>query len=249
MDQTPSETPLMEQIPIDCACVIHGDLYGWEYVERLYAMLCKNFSVPVRMHVFTEAYRPVPLPMIKHTLKDWPGVAGRKKAWWYKMQMFSPKQFSGRMLYFDLDVVITGSLDSLLSLRPDYFWTIRDFKYLWKPYWRGINSSVMFWNVSEFGHIWKTFKAQNITEIMRQYPGDQDFLTSIIDPGRLKFIDENWVKSWRWQVLDGGMDFKRRRYLSPGSGSNIDPATKIVVFHGNPKPHELNDANIIRYWV
>jgi hypothetical protein len=64
---------------IDCACVIHGNLYPWEYVERLYHMIQTNLACPVRFHVFTEHDRPVPATMIKHILQDWPGIAGRKE--------------------------------------------------------------------------------------------------------------------------------------------------------------------------
>ena len=27
---------------VDCACVIHGSVYSWDYVERLYSMLIAN---------------------------------------------------------------------------------------------------------------------------------------------------------------------------------------------------------------
>lgn len=233
---------------INCACVIHGDLYPWSYVENLHQMLRQNFSVPTKLHVFTERGRAVPDYMVKHNLVDWPGVAGKKRAWWYKMQMFNPEHYSGPMLYFDLDVVITGDLNWVLQLDPSKFWSIRDFRYLWRPKWQGINSSMMWWDTGKFEYIWQDFKSKNLNSIMSVYAGDQDYLTAMIDPKQLRFVDQDLVKSWRWQVKDGGMDMRTRVYRRPDAGSIIDPKTSVIVFHGTPKPHEIADPVIAKYW-
>ena len=79
---------------IDCACVIHGNGYDWIYVDRLYSMLKRGLSNDIRMHVYTEANRKVPEPYVKHELKEWAGVSGSKKSWWYKMQLFNPENFA-----------------------------------------------------------------------------------------------------------------------------------------------------------
>jgi hypothetical protein len=243
-----SKTPV-EQTELNCACVIHGDMYDWSYVDRLYSMLKRNFSVPIKFHVFTELGRDVPDHMIKHVLTDWPGVGGKKKGWWYKMQMFDPGHIQGQVLYFDLDVVITGNLDWVLTLDSEQFWTIRDFKYLWRPQWQGINSSMMYWNTLKFGKIWHNFQGRQIAAVMREFHGDQDFLTATIPGHLVKFVDHQLIKSWRWQVKDGGMDMRTRIYRSPNTGSIIDPTTKVVVFHGSPKPHEINDPAILKHWM
>ena len=44
------------------------------------------------------------------------------------------------------------------------------------------------------------------------------------------------------------MDFRYRKPLNPGGDSTIDSKTSIVIFHGNPKPHEVNDSLISRHW-
>lgn len=235
--------------PIDCACVIHGKVYTWDYVERLFAMLTRNFSCPINLHVFTEHDRPVPGHMIKHILTDWPGVSGKKKAWWYKMQMFNPEHVKGQLLYFDLDTVISGDLDWIRTLPTQYFWAIKDFKYLWRANWQGINSSVMYWDTVKYSHIWQNFQQRDLSSILGLYPGDQDYLTEMIDKKDVKFLPENSVKSWRWQVHDGGMDFRSRAYRRPGAGAVLDPHTKIMIFHGTPKPHEIHDPVIERFWT
>jgi hypothetical protein len=151
---------------VDCACVIHGDAYNWVYVDRLFNMLKANCSYDIRLHVFTEATREVPAPYIKHTLTEWPGIAGPRKSWWYKMQMFNSKHFQGRLLYLDLDVVITKNLDWMWDTSESYFWSIRDFKYLWRPHWNTLNSSVMLWDTKKYQWVWDKFSAQNINSLV-----------------------------------------------------------------------------------
>jgi hypothetical protein len=233
---------------VDCACVIHGSVYTWDYVERLYSMLIANSSRKIRMHVFTEPERVVPSYMIKHVLEEWPGISGPKKSWWYKMQMFDSNYIPGRVFYLDLDTVVVGNIDWIWELSDDYFWAIRDFKYLWRPGWHGLNSSVMTWNTTKFDWIWRAFRKQDIVLLSKKYHGDQDYLDTVLTDKHLRFIADGVAKSWRWQCKDGGMDMKSRQYRSPGSGTSLAPDTKIVVFHGHPKPHELADPLISQLW-
>lgn len=232
----------------NCACVIHGDLYDWVYVDRLYNMLQANSKHIIQMHVFTEDSRDVPAPYIKHSLVEWPGIAGPKKSWWYKMQMFNPENNLGRVLYLDLDTIIVGSIDWAWELSDRYFWAIRDFKHLWRTSWSGINSSVMIWDSDKFNWIWKDFTSKNINALIQQFHGDQDYLNSILDEKKRRFFQHDFVKSWRWEAKDGGLNVNTRLYNKPNSGTTIDPATKILVFHGNPKPHEITDPVIEKFW-
>lgn len=238
----------MKNNVMDCACVIHGDRYDWTYVERLYNMLKRNSTYDISFHVFTEKKRTVPPHMIKHVLEDWPGVAGPKKAWWYKMQMFNPAHVSGKLLYMDLDVVITKNIDWMWNLDTRYFWAIRDFKCLWRPTWRGMNSSIMLWDTTHWNKIWTEFQNRNIAATVKQFHGDQDFLNSLITDKHLRFFDQDAIKSWRWQIKDGGLDMKTRSYNKLGAGSVLDPKTAVMIFHGSPKPHEIADPVISQYW-
>ena len=116
---------------IDCGCVLHGEYYTLDYAKKLEAGLRRNFSCPIRFHIWTEKAREVPKHWHKHSLKDL-GVKGPKKSWWYKTQIFRNKDFQGRLFYFDLDIIISGNLDWMLRLSSEKFWAVRDFRYLWK---------------------------------------------------------------------------------------------------------------------
>jgi hypothetical protein len=232
---------------VDCACVIHSDGYDWQYVEKLYNMVSRNISKPVRFHVYTEADRAVPDTMIKHVLTEWPGVAGPKQSWWYKMQLFDNTHFSGQLLYFDLDVVITGNLDWILTLSQRNFWAIHDFKRLWKHSSRTINSSVMYFDTKEYQYVWNQFQQQSLTSIMSKYKGDQDFITDTVNPRHLRYFDLDRVLSWRWQIVNDGVN-KHRLLERTTIPIKIPESASILVFHGDPKPHCVNDSVIIKYW-
>lgn len=231
---------------INCACLIHGNGYSWDYVDKLYNMLRRNLSQDILLHVYTEPERKVPEYMIKHELRDL-GVSGPKKSWWYKLQLFNAKHYKGPLLYFDLDVVITDNIDWITKQPLEYFWAPRDFKRLWSPNHTGINSSVMWWNTEKFHDVWLNFREQNFPLLQRRYPGDQDFLSDVISQNRRRFFDEKLVKSWKWECFEGGFDFKRRSNKMPGTGTKTNGAG-ILVFHGNPKPAEVSDAFVVSHW-
>lgn len=233
----------------NCACVLHGKKYDWTYVEKLRNMLRRNLSREVRMHVFTEKERKIPDDYIKHQLTEWPGISGPKKSWWYKMQMFDPARIQGQVLYLDLDVVIMRDISWIYDLHPSYFWAIHDFRRLWKPSWKGINSSMMYWDTQKYAYIWDNFCAQNIAATVKRFHGDQDYLSSVINPGDMRYLPSAYIRSWRWQIKDGGMDFNTRVYKRPDAGSVLDPDAQIIIFHGEPKPHQLVEPWISANWT
>lgn len=233
--------------PVDCACVIHGDAYDWQYVDRLYHMLNKHLSNGARLHVYTEAGRSVPAPMIKHELEDW-GISGPKRSWWYKIQLFNKEHFSGPLLYFDLDTVIVNNIDWICQQSTNYFWSVRDFKYLWRPSDCKVNSSIMWWDTEKFDGIWQAFKRQDLKKILIKNHGDQDYIYKALGSADTRYFDIERIKSWRWQCLDGGFNFKRKCYMRPGTGTSIDARTSVIVFHGKPKPSEIQDPLIKHHW-
>lgn len=239
------------QLPdtVNVGCVIHSRGYDWCYVERLYNMVTRNMPVPIRFHVWTEHDRSVPPHMIKHCLHEWPGVSGPRKSWWYKMQMFDPQYHAGDLLYFDLDVVITGDLSWIVQETTDRFWILRDFRYLQNSrVQHNVNSSIMWWNVPRWQSVWDEFSRRNITDVVRTYHGDQDLINALVPAHQRQFFEDRRVQSWRWQAHDGGWDFRTRRPRAPGTGTVIQDGVSVLVFHGRPKPHQTNDLLVHTHW-
>jgi hypothetical protein len=234
---------------IDCACVIHSDKYDWRYVDNLYRMLDRCSARDIRLHVWTEAHRSVPANYIKHELTEWPGVSGPRKSWWYKMQMFNPRHGIGTpLLFFDLDTVIVNSIDWIMDLPLDRFWAVRDFRYLWRTDRQEINSSIMYWDPNRFHWIWDGWIKQDRNAMIKRFSGDQDYLNSVLPRDQIGFLDQHRVLSYRWQIKDGGWDNHRRAHRNPGAGAHIPVESSVIVFHGSPKPHEVQERSILAHW-
>lgn len=232
---------------INCACLIHDKLYDWQYVDKLYSSLQRNLTPRVILHVYTEPFRKVPAPYIKHNLVEWPGIRGPRQSWWYKIQLFNADYYSGPMLYLDLDTVITGNLDWIWHLDLTKFWYVRDFQYLFRPYLNTVNSSVMWFDTAKFSNVFTDFD-HNVLYRTNGYKGDQDYIDRAVTLYQRQAFDTNRVKSWRWQVADGGFDLTTAKPLSEPQPTVIDSTTSLLIFHGNPKPHEIIDNNLRQYW-
>jgi hypothetical protein len=165
--------------------------------------------------------------------------------WWSKVGLFKPGVFTGDVLYLDLDVVITDRLDGLVSLLEQdrtKVWALDDFGYpLSKPR-HGIggdmkrllggigtvNSSVMLWNGDTGRKVWDDFKPEKMDEVH----GDQNWITQALWPHTLRLIPEGWAKSYKYNLSRG----------DPG----IAP---IMVFHGEPKPHQVYESWVAEHWL
>ena len=89
------------------ACVLRsGGDFDAEYVERLRDGVAANLSLPHRFVCLSDIEVPCERVALRH---GWPG-------WWSKLELF--EQLKGRVLYFDLDTVIAGSLNRPRLERP-----------------------------------------------------------------------------------------------------------------------------------
>ena len=174
------------------ACVLkEGGVYDASHVERLREMVAQALSISYRFVCVDDS----PLP-----------------GWWAKISLFEPGRFQGRVLYLDLDVTVTGSLDDLASF-PAPFVAIRDFI---NP---GLNSSVMAWDAEIADHIHAGFTP----DIMDRFHGDQGYITEQM-PNAAKF-PLGWCISYRGSVQP------RNR---------VPKSARVVVFHGRPNPWEVS---------
>jgi hypothetical protein len=164
------------------------------------------------------------------------------------MQLFNPEHHAGPLLYFDLDTVVVGNIDWIWQQPLKYFWAVRDFKYLWRPHDYRVNSSVMWWDTRKFESVWSAFQREDIRRVISRNYGDQDYISNAIPEEDRRLFDVERVVSWRWQCQDGGYNFSRKCYKHPDTGTRLAQRNSVLVFHGSPKPADLQDAVIVRHW-
>lgn len=177
-------------------CVKTGDKYGDDYVLNLRDGIARNFGAH-QFICFTD--KPVDGVTCKPLPADLPG-------WFAKLGLF---KLGRPLIYFDLDVVITGQLSPLLCF--DKFAIIKDW---WLP---GFNSSVMVITGKE-RDIWYRFKPEMIAELTL---GDQQYISQALPKSQT--FPPNWFPSYK------ANDCKAAAPLG----------ALAVIFHGNPKPSEL----------
>jgi hypothetical protein len=142
--------------------------------------------------------------------------------WWQKIGLFAPGFAPGPAIYLDLDVVVCGFIDIWRTLLSAY----TDEQMAMPKNWArsghgGWQSSVMIWNTLPVN----VFDNFDYYKHANEFYGDQEYLT---DQHKQGLITCN--------VLGGVYSYK---YHCRNQCVPLD--VKVVAFHGEPKPHEVND--------
>jgi hypothetical protein len=216
------------------ACVDVGEPYGYldrgrEYVDALWKAVRKNLSIPHRFVCFTDnmpRYGLHPYHVRKAPHPD-------LKGWMNKIALFKPGVFAEgeRVLYLDLDTVITGSLDDIASYAGE-FAMLSDFT---MPHLKA--SGVMAWRGGFGARIWESYEAAGFPEVVR-FAGVDDH------PGG----DGAWVmgQAPRADVLQDLYPGQVASYKV--SGGVLAPQTRICAFHGRPRPHQITNGWVPPLW-
>lgn len=227
-------------------CVCTGVKYGTEYVDKLFNMVNRH-ATNFKFNVITDAKKDW-RPEINQIVVDpiFP-------TWWNKIHMFRDDiGLKGRVLFMDLDVVIFKNIDHFWDFESDAFIIIQDFNRCRIPNYAVRNSSVMKFNAGQESHIWTEF-LDNPQKIMRQFRGDQDYMTARYKQGPIWPAD--WIMSYKWEIgLEPGEKkrsphdkFVKEKYTDKKHGLPEDCC--VAVFHGKPNPAEIqHDPLVIDNW-
>ena len=214
------------------------------HIKQIYNNLGQNCT-DFRLTIFTDQH--VDLPGVRTVrLPDWPISQDPRKLWWYKIAVFQPYDWSGPVLYMDLDTIIIRNIDKFWDYEPDKFCICQDFNRQFLPDYPVSNSSIMRFTPSTVADLYLKF-VENPEKIIRSYRGDQDFITDYFKK-RTDSVwwPRNWAMSYKWEILHGGTrvggpDVKYPEdYLQPNEKHVVPKDCSIVVFHGTPDPYETN---------
>ena len=201
---------------ITVCCVKVNDKYGPEYVNILHAMVKRNLSIPHKFVCITDDTTGInPEIETKEALFS--------DGWWTKLSLFAPKcyDFRGKVLYFDLDVVIVANIKKLATYDAE-FAICRD--WMCSTY----NSSVMLFEADSQTQIWERFNADREAGKKSVRDGDQGFIAAHSTP---RVFPERWISSYK--VHCKGV---------------ADPISPVVLFHGRPNPCEVQDGWVKEHW-
>lgn len=196
--------------------MLNGTKYQDEDVHTLKGMVCRNLEQTHEFWCFSD--RPIRGINCIITDENWPG-------WWAKLLLFRYAPQEDQHLYLDLDTVVTGNLDRLLSNRLSM-----------PANWAqsghgGCQSSVMSW-AGDYSFIPDEFDPSKLEAPERSncgaYEGlwgDQEFITRLMGEPGGEIKPMNHVYSYKYHC----------RQSLPEDAS-------VVCFHGEPKPGQVSDT-------
>jgi hypothetical protein len=194
-------------------CNFRNRTYDIDWVVKLRAMVGRGLSIP-HTFIYLTNYHDQHRPINNMRLSDWDWQWSRLHngwpGWWAKMELFDPTlQLEGRILYLDLDCVITGSLDDIVSFDAPFAimkkHQVRSPVPPWmKPHTKcgrkssyklvhRFNSGCMVWDAGcdEVKRIWDGFDPKMIGV----YKGDQDYISEVIPDAAT--MPDRWFRKLR----------------------------------------------------
>lgn len=167
---------------INIVCVKWGTKYGPEYVNRLYAGVKRNTTVPFKFHCFTDNTTGLQQDIIAHPLKY-----NSLEGWWNKLYLFSDElsiPIGEKIVFLDLDTLIVGNINDVLNLESDSLITARDFLTSIISTIRTndhMQSCIMIWPHGRYANVWRKFIQDPTEAIASVKPhGDQRWIQAEI---------------------------------------------------------------------
>ena len=206
---------------IQIICIKWGTKYSPDYIEKLFRGIQRNTSKEFSFVCFTDNSDGIneekiitkPLP---YYTGDWHSKIGL-----YNKELYNPED---QIFYFDLDTVITGNLDEILSYQGNFI-ILRDFYRK-----NGYGSGLMAWRPHAVDHMWKNYRGTKCRHGDQGWPEEQYPNADI------------WQEMYPEKVVSYKVHVKKERRNNkdftnhPGSLES----SSIVCFHGRPNPHEID---------
>jgi hypothetical protein len=216
---------------VNVICMKWGTKYDPHYVNRLYAMVKRNLTLPFRFVCFTddrtgirEEVDVLPLPSM-----DLP--EGIPERGWNKLATFGEQlgDLEGKAIFLDLDVVIVDNMDCFFDDQRE-FSIIKD--YHRRNAARSIgNSSVYRFEIGRHPEVLDYFR-HNFDQVRATHRNEQAYWSDQMkQKGVLQFWPESWCPSFKHHCIPRGPMSLLREPTCPDGA-------KIVVFHGDPNPPE-----------
>lgn len=221
-------------------CMKWGTRYGPDYVNRLYSMVQRHTKRPTRLVCYTDDTTGIvsgvecfPLPyIVLPERKSHPKASAPiSKLPWRKLALWQKELegVSGDVLFLDLDVVVTGSLDELFDYEPGHFCVARN----WTTPNSGIgNTSIFRFPVGVHTYIYDRIMNE-CERVLATHVNEQVFISREITD--MKFWPEAWCLSFKRSLLPR---WPLNFFVVPP----LPPGTKVVAFPGKPDPDEAMEG-------
>lgn len=229
----------MSQDNVNIACFLWDNWYdkGPEYVDKLYYGIATNIHQGFNFYCFTDninqgfKYKSY-INFIKINLTGKLNILRHKNL--RKLLIHNPdNNIHGRIVVFDLDVIITGSLDEIINYQGN-FCICRS----------PLDEKTIGGNLISFkSEIWKEKLWDSIfnTQIVKKINGSERYFYRQALKGE-QF--DHWEKLFPDQIISYKHHMRNKKI------TEIPNNTRLIWFHGNPKTHVAvaQNSNLAKYW-
>jgi len=219
-------------------CMRWGKRYGADYVNRLYAMVKRNTARPLRFVCFTDdasgydsgiEARPLPHIDLPERVQWFP---------WRKIALWQAplEDITGDVLFFDIDLVITGSIDAFFDHAPEKTFIVAE---NWTQPGSGIgNTSCYRFRVGAHSYLYDNLMADPAAKV-DLHRISQVYISREIR--EMSYWPSEWCQSFKHSLLP---KWPLNHFVTPP----LPPQTRIVAFTGKPDPDEARDGRWPAPW-
>lgn len=204
-----------------------GEGWGEEYVVRLYNGVARNLTVPYRFVCFADDVSRVPEGIEARPLKapSWKGCLP-------KIYLYSPEAgLEGRVLLFDLDNVITGSLDDMAAYDGDI--AVRAW-FAGYPVKKVADGDMIGFRAGcdVTRRLWADLSSDPVAAEKETGGRERWFIRERCTPDL-------------WQDLLPGQIVSYKNHIR---NKDLPENARVVSFHGDPRPHTLDHDWLRTHW-
>jgi len=219
-------------------CMKWGSRYSTQYVNCLWSMIQRQTSRSTRLICYTDDPVGIDAAILTLPISPLPLPARVANKPWRKITLWAQDVpgISGDVLYLDLDVVITGSLDDFFDYQPQSTFCVIE---NWTQIGSGIgNTSCYRFRVGAHPYLY-TRMLEDPESVLAAYRNSQTYISHTIK--EKVFWPDAWCQSFKHSLLPPWpLNFLR----SP----ELPPTTKVVCFTGKPDVDEARDGRWEALW-
>lgn len=167
------------------ACVLRqGGKVGYDatWVKKLMHGVERNLTISHQFVCLSDC----DVPCTRIPLEE--GGSG----FWAKLQLFRPNQFTGPVLYIDLDAVVCQNIDKIVNRVKDQNFV------MWQEPRTNVHSSAIMWWKGDHSRLWELYKSQpeqhwRQLHTEKQSYGDQGFIADHVQHTVFQnYMPESW---------------------------------------------------------
>ena len=238
-------------------CVKWGKKFDSSYVNKLFNAVNRNCTIFDRFICFTDDKVG-----LNSKIETFELTRSDLEICWNKLILFEKRLYDleGTILFFDLDVIIKDNIDDLFNYKKESIfisikeWYGRDYGMYLKKGFPAFNGSIMRFEMGNLSYVIDDFykrrshfTEEKLWDRALGYNGKVIYHDLINLPPVVFYGDQEWTYYILTQKNEK-IEYYPSEWITSYKLSESHDNSKVVVFHGVPKPNEVDDDFVKEHW-